>query len=78
MKIPEKGNKRMNDLLATIFSGLIINENQEAYFVQKNGITFRLAKSEGEHQLGEAVEGFGYMNQKQELSFTTVIPFPCG
>lgn len=64
----------MNELLANVFSGLITDENDSHYFVQKNGFTFRLAKTEGEHQLGEAVEGFGYVNQKQELAFTTVIP----
>lgn len=64
----------MNELLATIFTGLIIDENEQAYYVQKNGMTFRLLKSEGEHALGEAVEGFGYQNQSQDNCFTTVIP----
>ncbi|MGX7197101.1 CvfB family protein [Enterococcus olivae] len=64
----------MNELLASVFSGLIIDENEENYFIQKNGLTFKLAKTEGEHTLGEAVEGFGYQNQKQELRFTTEIP----
>ncbi|KAF1290457.1 S1 RNA-binding domain-containing protein [Candidatus Enterococcus leclercqii] len=64
----------MNELLAAVFSGLVTDENETHYFIQKNGFTFRLRKTEGEHQLGEAVEGFGYLNQKQEPSFTTVIP----
>lgn len=64
----------MNELLAAVFSGLVTDENETHYFVQKNGYTFRLNKTEGEHQLGEAVEGFGYLNQKQGLSFTTLIP----
>ena len=64
----------MNNLLATVFTGLVTDENDRHYFIQKNGLTFRLAKTEGEHQLGEGVEGFGYVNQKQELSFTTEIP----
>jgi hypothetical protein len=38
----------MNELLASVFSGLIIDENDTHYFVQKNGLTFKLAKSEGE------------------------------
>ena len=49
----------MNELVASVFSGLIIDENEQAYFVQKNGITFRLEKTEGVHALGDAVEGFG-------------------
>lgn len=64
----------MKDLLASVFSGLVIDENEQNYFVQKNGQTFRLPKEEGSHHLGEAVEGFGYLNQKQELVFTTNIP----
>lgn len=64
----------MNTLLATVFSGMITDENDTHYFVQKNGLTFRLAKTEGEHNLGDVVEGFGYINQKQELSMTTIIP----
>ncbi len=64
----------MNELLASVFNGMIIDENEQFYFVQKNGLTFKLAKTEGEHALGEAVEGFAYQNQKQELRFTTEIP----
>lgn len=64
----------MNELLASVFTGLITDENEKAYYVQKNGVTFRLAKSEGEHALGEAVEGFAYQNQNKDLVFTTNIP----
>lgn len=64
----------MNELMAAVFSGLIIDENEKAYFVQKNGLTFRLNKTEGEHQLGEAVEGFGYQNQHQDYCLTTQLP----
>ena len=64
----------MNELVASVFSGLIIDENEQAYFVQKNGITFRLEKTEGVHALGDAVEGFGYQNQKEEGCMTTNIP----
>src|SRR5699024_5601782 len=49
-------------------------ENEKAYFVQKEGITFRLDKEEGEHKLGEAVEGFAYQNQNQDWRLTTVLP----
>lgn len=65
---------KMNELLGNVFTALIIDQNDDYYFLQKNGVTFRLAKAEGEHQLGEAVEGFGYLNQKQEPVMTTVIP----
>lgn len=64
----------MNELLAQIFTALVIDENESHYFLQKNGITLRLSKEEGSHEIGEAVEGFGYMNQKQEPEMTTNIP----
>lgn len=64
----------MNDLLANILTALIIDENEKYYFVQKNGFTLRLSKEEGPHNLGDAVEGFCYLNQKQELVLTTQIP----
>lgn len=41
----------MEELLASVFSGMIIDENEKDYFVQKNGVTFRLSKKEGEFQL---------------------------
>ena len=64
----------MDELLATVFTALVIDENEKFYFLQKNGVTFRLSKEEGEHQIGEAVEGFGYYNQKQEPAITTKVP----
>lgn len=64
----------MNELLAQVFTGIITDENPTSYFVQKNGITFNLLKTEGEHSLGEAVEGFAYLGQKHDLRFTTQIP----
>lgn len=64
----------MNQLIGTIFTGLITDENDVAYFIQKEGVTFKLDKEEGEHKLGEAVEGFGYVNQEQQNRFTTSIP----
>ena len=64
----------MGHLIGQVFTGLIIDENEEAYFIQKDGVTFRLDKSEGEWTLGSAVEGFAYQNQKDENRFTTKIP----
>ena len=64
----------MNELLATVFTGLVIDENDQYYFVQKNGITFALSKTEGSYELGAMVEGFGYLNHKQAPEMTTKIP----
>lgn len=64
----------MSQLIGTVFTALVIDENEHYYFVQQEGDTFRLRKSETPLKLGEAVEGFGYYNQKQQLAFTTQLP----
>ena len=64
----------MNHLLATVISGLVIDENEKYYFVQKEGHTFRVYKEELVTSIGQMVEGFTYLNQKQQLAMTTKIP----
>lgn len=64
----------MKELIGSVWSGLIIDENDQLFFVQKNGVTFHLNKSEGEFKIGDIVEGFGYENQKHDRIFTTNIP----
>lgn len=64
----------MNELIGQIATGLITDENETHYYVQKNGLTFQLAKTEGEHALGDSVEGFFYLNLHQKNAFTTNIP----
>ena len=61
----------MNTLLATFVTGLVTDENEDFYFVQKDGQTFALSKDEGEFQLGQAVTGFAYSDMKQRLRLTT-------
>jgi predicted RNA-binding protein (virulence factor B family) len=65
---------KMNNLIATVFTGIVTDENEKAYFVQKQGETFKLAKTEGEHEIGDAVEGFGFMDKRDHLAMTTTIP----
>ena len=62
----------MNTNLATFITGLVTDENDRFYFVQKDGQTYALAKKEGEHQLGESVKGFAYSDMKQKLRLTTL------
>ncbi|MGT2847296.1 RNA-binding virulence regulatory protein CvfB [Streptococcus massiliensis] len=62
----------MNTHLATFITGLVIDENQDFYFVQKDGQTYALAKSEGAHGLGDSVKGFAYSDAKQKLRLTTL------
>ncbi|MGX7776375.1 RNA-binding virulence regulatory protein CvfB [Streptococcus pluranimalium] len=61
----------MNELLGTVISGMVTDENSQAYFVQKDGITFALAKEEGAHQIGGMVKGFVYTDMRQKPRLTT-------
>lgn len=61
----------MNDLLATVITGLIREENANDYFIQKEGLTFGLSKGEGERQIGDMVTGFAYTDMKQKARLTT-------
>ncbi|MGT2809483.1 hypothetical protein D8827_07950 [Streptococcus intermedius] len=62
----------MNTNLATFITGLVTDENDCFYFVQKDGQTYALAKEEGKYQLGETVKGFVYSDMKQKLRLTTL------
>lgn len=61
----------MNTLLANFTTGLITSENDQFYFVQKEGMTLALDKSEGDHQIGDMVKGFVYNDSKHKLRITT-------
>lgn len=62
----------MNTNLASFITGLVIDENDQFYFVQKDGQTYALDKTEGPHKLGEAVKGFAYIDMKQKLRLTSL------
>lgn len=62
----------MNTHLATMVTGLVTDENTDYYFVQKDGVTFALAKQEGAHKLGDMVEGFVYTDKHQKKRMTTI------
>ena len=66
----KEGN--MNTNLASFIVGLIIDENDRFYFVQKDGQTYALAKEEGQHTVGDTVKGFAYTDMKQKLRLTTL------
>lgn len=61
----------MNNLLATVITALVTDENDKAYFVQKDGITFTLDKAEGQHKVGDMVKGFAYIDLRQKARLTT-------
>ena len=67
----------MNTDLGNVITGMIIDTNEKSYFIQKNGITYRLAKEEvldKELEAGDTVSGFVYESMKKELRLTTKIP----
>lgn len=61
----------MNELLATTVTGLIREDNEQSYFVQKDGFIITLSKEEGQHGIGDMVTGFVYLDMKQKLRMTT-------
>ncbi|MFD0897591.1 CvfB family protein [Loigolactobacillus binensis] len=54
----------------------ITDENQDYYFAQREGFTYRIAKSELEkiHKVTDAITGFAYENEDHDLQLTTKIP----
>ena len=62
----------MNTNLASYIMGMVIDENDHFYFVQKDGQTYALDKAEGPHKVGESVKGFAYTDMKQKLRLTTL------
>lgn len=61
----------LEKLLASQVTGLVTDENQDYYFVQKDGVTLALDKAEGTHELGAMVSGFVYTDMKQKARLTT-------
>lgn len=61
----------MNHLLAETITGLVTDQNDKFYYVQKDGVTFALDKTEGEYKLGQMVTGFAYLDAKQKPRLTT-------
>ncbi|KRL04332.1 S1 RNA-binding domain-containing protein [Liquorilactobacillus oeni] len=66
----------MNELIGHQVEAKAVDENEDFYFLQAQGITLRLIKSELEKKLakGESVSGFVYENEDHELQITTNIP----
>lgn len=51
---------------------MVTDQNEHYYFVQKDGVTLALDKTEGDHQLGQMVQGFAYSDLHQKLRLTTL------
>lgn len=66
----------MNIDLGTVLTGIVTDENENSFFVQKRGVTYRLSKTEAPENLkiGDTVKGFVYESLTKEMRMTTQIP----
>ena len=65
----------MNNILGTITTAMVVDKNQTNLFAQKEGITFKvLDENVNDFEIGDMIEGFFYINQKDEYVLMTSIP----
>lgn len=66
----------MNNILGRIVSGKVTDENDKSYFVQIEGLTFLLDKSEIVKPLhiGSKFSGFAYENEDHKMQITRDVP----
>lgn len=69
------GQNIMNQSLGNVITGLVTDINEKAYFIQKDGVTYKLLKNgETTYQLGDTVEGFAYVAMNKDTMMTQEIP----
>lgn len=69
----------MNELLGRVIEAKVIDSNDKYYFVQKDGKTFQLLKSEMEAEgkelhIGGLITGFAYETENHDMQMTRVLP----
>lgn len=66
----------MNELIAQVITGEVTDENDKNYFVQVDGVTFLLDKTEimKPLKLGSKFTGFTYENENHKLQITRTVP----
>ncbi len=66
----------MEELLGRVIAGKVTDENENDYYVQISGTTFRLDKSEIKKplKLGSNFKGFTYENENHEMQITRDAP----
>lgn len=66
----------MNNILAQVVTGKVIDENDKDYYVQIEGETFLLDKTEVKKPLkiGATFTGFTYENEQHKMQITRNIP----
>lgn len=65
----------MNNILGSIATAMVIDKNEKNLFVQKDGLTIKVVDKDPKmFDLGDMVEGFVYINQKDEYVMMTEEP----
>lgn len=69
----------LKELIGRTITAVVTDENDDFYFAQQDGLTFRFAKDEFEEPLARETEvtGFAYENEEHELQLTKKTP-KCG
>lgn len=70
-----RGVTKMKNLLGTIVTAMITDKNEKNLFAQKDGNTLKVVDEEVDnYEIGDMIEGFVYVNQKDEFVMMTEIP----
>ncbi|AMB99700.1 DNA-binding protein [Aerococcus urinaehominis] len=64
----------MNQELGSVVTALITDKNDQGYFVQRSGLTYKLLAANEDYQLGDTVRGFIYENSKGQKIMTQDLP----
>lgn len=65
----------MNNILGKVVTAMIIDKNEQFLFAQKDGITIKVVDKETDaHEIGEMIEGFIYIDKKEDVVMMTEIP----
>lgn len=65
----------MESILANIITAMVIDKNEKNVFVQKDGTTIKVLDINPEnYEVGDMVEGFVYMDKKDDYVMMTEIP----
>lgn len=65
----------LKDIIGRNITAMVTDENEKFVFAQKDGMTFRLDKSEliKLPKLGSMITGFAYENEKHQLQLTKIL-----
>ncbi|MGY3777616.1 CvfB family protein [Isobaculum melis] len=66
----------MNESLGQVITGKVIDQNEKSFFIQKDGVTYRLDKTPtmSTYEMGDEVEGFAYVGMNKDFMLTQDIP----